>query len=362
MGIKATHGILLTLVAIVVAVALTWAFIVLPYWVSGILYAAFQSESAAELHHGPQDAESQPYIRALNIRTIGYASLIIVGGLIVVGIVAEKRGLAVAGGIAFFLPVLGHFALSMFFLAGLGLLRTIWMPLLDTSYGATGDAGFGFFGLADIIFLPYIIAVYLVSWIGIDARVATGYIVMGLGLFIFVAGMLAWFTTHLEKKGTADFWIYRFSRHPQYLGWILWSYGLVLYWIHEGEGAHFKISWGIPDSSPWLIATMVIVGVAMLEEIRMRREQGAAYDAYRERTPFLLPLPRIANKIIAAPMRWVLREEWPESGKQVAVVILLYTLILFGLSYVYEMFDHLIVPFGRLDLFPYAYEILADRL
>ena len=362
MGVKTTHGIVLTLLAIVVAIALTWAFVALPYWVSGILYSSYQSDSAQGLYHGPQDEESQPYIRALHIRTIGYASLIIVVSLIVVGILAERRGLAVAGGVALFLPVLGHFALSMFFLAGLGLLRTIWMPLLDASYGATGDASFGFFGLADIIFLPYIIMVYLLSWVGIDARVAMGYVVMGIGLFLFVLGMLAWFTTHLERKGTADFWIYRFSRHPQYLGWIVWSYGLVLYWIHESEGAHFKISWGIPDSAPWLIATMVIIGVAMLEEIKMRREQGAAYDFYRERTPFLLPLPGLVTRIVAAPMRLMLRKEWPESGKEVALVIVLYTVILFGLSFIYEMFDHLVVPFGRLDLFPYAYEILADRL
>ena len=46
----------------------------------------------------------------------------------------------------------------------------------------------------------------------------------------------------------------------------------------------------------------------------------------------------------------------------IVVAIGLYTMILFGLSYVYEMFDHLVVPFGRLDLFPYAHEILADRL
>jgi protein-S-isoprenylcysteine O-methyltransferase Ste14 len=362
MGNKATRGILLTVLAVVVAIALTWAFIVLPYWVSGLLYATYQSDTAGDLHHGPQDEESQPYIHALHLRTIGYTSLAIVIGLIVVGILAEKRGLAVAGGIAFFLPVLGHFALSMFFLAGLGLLRTLWMPLMDASYGASGDATFGLLGLADIIFIPYVIFVYLLSWVGFDARVATGYLTMGLGLFIFILGMLAWFATHLDKKGTADFWIYRFSRHPQYLGWILWSYGLVLYWIHEGEGAHFKISWALPDSSPWLIATMVIIGVAMLEEIRMRREQGVTYDAYRERTPFLLPVPRFINGIVAAPMRAVLRKEWPEDGKDVAVVVILYTLILFLMSYLYGMVDHLVVPFGRLDLFPYAHEILADRL
>jgi protein-S-isoprenylcysteine O-methyltransferase Ste14 len=361
MGSKATRGIFLTLLAIVVAIALTWAFVALPYWVSGVLYATFQSNGADGLSQGPQDEQSQPYIGAFHIRTLGYASLLIVIGLIVVGILAERRGLAVAGGIAFFLPVLGHFALSMFFLAGLGLLRTLWMPLLDASSGATGDAG-RVFGLASVIYVPYITFVYLVSWVGIDARFATGYLAMGLGLFIFVLGMIAWFSTHLDRKGTTDFWLYRYSRHPQYLGWIIWSYGLVVYWIHEGEHAHFKISWGIPDSSPWLIATMVIIGVAMLEEIKMRREQGATYEAYREKTPFLLPLPRFVTNVIAAPMRLVLQKDWPENGKEVAIVVVLYTLIIFLLSYLYGLIEHFVVPFGRLDLFPYAHEILADRL
>jgi hypothetical protein len=81
MGIKATRGIVLTLLAIVVAIALTWAFIALPYWVSGVLYSSYQSDDVRDLGHGPQDEESQPYIHTLHIRTIGYASLIIVIGL-----------------------------------------------------------------------------------------------------------------------------------------------------------------------------------------------------------------------------------------------------------------------------------------
>jgi hypothetical protein len=107
---------------------------------------------------------------------------------------------------------------------------------------------------------------------------------------------------------------------------------------------------------------MVIIGVAMLEEIKMRREQGATYEAYREKTPFLLPLPRFVTNVIAAPMRLVLQKDWPENGKEVAIVVVLYTLIIFLLSYLYGLIEHFVVPVGRLDLFPYAHEILADRL
>ncbi|NIO37088.1 hypothetical protein GTO27_05230, partial [Candidatus Bathyarchaeota archaeon] len=31
-----------------------------------------------------------------------------------------------------------------------------------------------------------------------------------------------------EKRKIYDFWIYKYSRHPQYLGFILWSYGVML--------------------------------------------------------------------------------------------------------------------------------------
>jgi len=36
----------------------------------------------------------------------------------------------------------------MFFLAGLGLLRLIWMPMLDGAYALTGDSEFWLFGPA----------------------------------------------------------------------------------------------------------------------------------------------------------------------------------------------------------------------
>jgi hypothetical protein len=37
----------------------------------------------------------------------------------------------------------------------------------------------------------------------------------------------------LEGRSVADLWVYRFSRHPQYLGWILPSVGFV---TRDGPG------------------------------------------------------------------------------------------------------------------------------
>lgn len=304
------------------------------------------------LYTGPHEEGSVPFIQAFRLRFIGYASLGVVAALILVGILAERRGLAAAGAVAFFLPVFGHFALSMFFLAGLGLLRTIWMPVLEASYGMTGDPINWPFRLGEIALVPYMAVVYVAALVRLDLRLILPHVVMGLGLFLFILGTLAWFRARIGRRLTAEIWVYRFSRHPQYLGWILWSYGLMLYFLHHAEGAHYKISWGIPDSLPWLISSLVIVGVALLEEIRMGRTAGEEYESYRRRTPFMLPLPRLLSRVIAAPMRVVLRKEGPESGREVGLVLAIYAGLLILLSLGFVALG--LPPHRRWDLFPYT--------
>jgi protein-S-isoprenylcysteine O-methyltransferase Ste14 len=212
----------------------------------------------------------------------------------------------------------------MFFLAGLGFLRLIWMPILDGAYGLTGDSEFWLFRLGDVAILPYMGIINLGGMVHLDLRLVLPYIIMGIGLSLFSLGTAAWFHAKRIKQGIAQFWIYLFSRHPQYLGWIIWSYGLYVYFLHHHEGSHFQIGWGIPDSLPWLVSTMVIIGVALLEEIKMQRELGDEYKIYAARTPFMFPLPVIISGIVALPMRLVIRKKRPERGAEVAVVVLAY--------------------------------------
>ena len=116
------------------------------------------------------------------------------------------------GAIAFFLPIFGYFAVYMFFLAGLGILRVLRLPC----WGRLMKLG-------DVIYLPYMILVYPFALIGVDIRRFLAILLIGLGLLVFLLGTLAWFYAKLQRKGTVDFWLYRYSRHPQYLGWTMWS-------------------------------------------------------------------------------------------------------------------------------------------
>jgi hypothetical protein len=161
---------------------------------------------------------------------------------------------------------------------------------------------------------------------------------MALGIAVFVVSTLAWLIARYEGRGVAASWLYRISRHPQYLGWIIWSYGLLLYVMRHSELYRFKIAWGMPSSLPWLISTLVIIGVAMIEEINMAKTEGEVYESFRRETPFLAPLPRWMAPAMTAPIRLFLRRPWPETGLQVAATIGIYAVLLIAASIPFVIF------------------------
>lgn len=57
--------------------------------------------------------------------------------------------------------------------------------------------------LGDIVYLPYMLLVFPFSLAGIDIRMGLSRALTGLGLLIFVLGILAWFYAGLQRKGTA---------------------------------------------------------------------------------------------------------------------------------------------------------------
>lgn len=325
---KASNTVMVVVLAVIFTIGLTYASIELPHQLSLVLMESLDTPGFDTTYHAE---ETEAFIGRHHLRLVGAAGLILTVLLIAFGLAAERRGMAAAGALLFFLPVFGHFAASMFFLAGLAILRVVWLPILDVSHEILS--------LGDVVYLPYAVVVYPLVNLGLDIRDQIPWPVMGLGAGIFVASTVAWMTARFEGRGVAEIWLYRISRHPQYIGWIIWSYGLLVYVLRHSELYHFKISWGMPSSLPWLVSTMVIIGVAMVEEIKMVEANGEAYLSFRDCTPFLLPLPSWLSTVIAAPMRLVLRRPWPETGLQVAGVVALYTLILVASSLPFAIWD-----------------------
>ena len=311
----------LFLLAIIFSIALMFAFIELPRLIDSMLQAKVGFPGFDQGADEFNAYKSDLFINALYLRWIGYACLALIAGFIIIGFITKKSGWAYAGAFALFLPVFGQFALSMFFLAGLGMLRVVWLPFMDIS--------FNILQLGNIIFLPYDILIWLSALFDWNAHNFLAYFFMSAGAFLFVWGVLVWLQTRFGGKGVASNAIYKFSRHPQYLGWIIWSYGMVLFSFNINN---MKMSWSVSSSLPWLLATMVIIGICLIEEIKMKERNGEEYEKYRESTSFLFPLPKWIRTIINAPTKLLIRKDNPSTKLEAAGVTSFYTVILILLS------------------------------
>ncbi len=266
--------------------------------------------------------KSDLYISEFHLRLIGYICLALIILFIALGFITKKSGWAWVGALGLFLPVFGQFALSMFFLSGLSVLRVIWFPFMDISFDVLS--------LGDIIYLPYEVLIWLFGLFNWNAHSFLIYFFMISGSLLFVWGVMVWFQTRFEKKGVAVNLIYKISRHPQYLGWIIWSYGLMLY---SSGFNQMKKTWTVPSSLPWLLAAMVIIAICLIEEIRMKELHGDEYESYRGQTPFLFPIPKWFKSIIKAPFKLIFKKEHPERKREILGITSFYTVVLILLSF-----------------------------
>jgi hypothetical protein len=96
------------------------------------------------------------------------------------GFLINRWRLTVLGALSLSLPVFVNFSFSIFFLAGIRILRILLLPELDVSPAILKLGG--------IVYLPYIALVALLYLLGIDAWIPLSFFVMGAGLFIFFLG------------------------------------------------------------------------------------------------------------------------------------------------------------------------------
>lgn len=310
--------------ALVFTAGLTFATVELPHVADELLQSTVRTPGGDSHADVVARLKTDLFMAHYHVRTVGYVVFFVLVGLIAVGFATERTGLATLGAVGVMLPVFAQFASVMFFLAGLGLLNAAWLPVLDISWelqhwGRVVDA-------------PGDLVRWLLGLAGVHSPWPTALLFIGGGILAFLLGVYAWLSARARGKAVADSWVYRVSRHPQYLGWILWTYGA---YVLLQRAQYPRRSWGIGASLPWLISTMVIVGVAMLEELDMRQRHGDAYEAYRRTAPFLFPLPHFVERAFALPFRLLFGKARPERRREIAVVLAGYTAVLVGISVVF---------------------------
>jgi len=264
------------------------------------------------------------------LRIFGYAGLAAIIVVVGVGFLLNKTKLSLLGSLALYLPTIGYFAFTMFFLAGVGVLRLLWLPFIDSEI---------FFRLGLITYVPVWVINSVITWIARlvmpelsgDFSVPVSFAFMVVGLAIFFLGVMTWVSDKLGHRALSTRGVYRLSRHPQYLGFIIWSYGLLsLASVVEGGRG-----WSPPAPGlPWLVAVSIVLGVALIEEIELRRRLGVEYLRYAEQTPFIMLVPKVLSNVITYPVRILIGKEMPESRAEVAVVMFFYLLIAVITSYI----------------------------
>ena len=307
--------------ALVFTAGLTFATLELPNYVDGVLQRVIHTPGGDSHADAVARLKTELFMAHYHVRAIGYVGFFLLVALIVAGFSTKRTGLAALGAFGVMLPAFAQFAGVMFFLAGLGILNAIWLPVLDISYELQN------WGL--VIRAPNDLIRWILGFVGVHSPWPTIIFFTGAGILVFLLGVYAWLTARARGKGIVDFWVYRISRHPQYLGWILWTYGAFLL-IQLLQ--YPRRSWGIGASLPWLLSTMVIIGVALMEELNMRKRHGEAYEAYRRSAPFLLPLPRPVERFFAAPLRILFKKEQPDRRREVATVVGLWMVLLMAVS------------------------------
>jgi len=78
---------------------------------------------------------------------------------------------------------------------------------------------------------------------------------------------------------------------------------------------------------------MIVIGVALYEEIEMRKKYSEEYMDYYKKTPLMIPLPKLLSDIITAPSGLIIKG-LPRSKRDIAIVLTVYTIIPIALSFI----------------------------
>ncbi|KXA89697.1 hypothetical protein AKJ61_02340 [candidate division MSBL1 archaeon SCGC-AAA259B11] len=129
----------------------------------------------------------------------------------------------------------------------------------------------------------------------LSERLMLGRIIALSGFIVFLAGLVSLIRGR-EKIVKTKF--YSLVRHPQYLGFIIMSWGISIMCIQHVRVAGWSARWGwgyIPFPIGWLLMALAYVLLARWEEWYLTKKHSREYQKYRQKVPFVFPIPHPAK-------------------------------------------------------------------
>ena len=93
----------------------------------------------------------------------------------------------------------------------------------------------------------------------------------------------------LKNRGIITTGLYSVVRHPQHLGILVMTLGLTVMCIQFTGGTQAEAG------MPWFFQGLGYISLAVYEEHCLLREHKEEYQQYRQRVPFIFPLPRLSR-------------------------------------------------------------------
>jgi protein-S-isoprenylcysteine O-methyltransferase Ste14 len=169
------------------------------------------------------------------------------------------------------------------------------IPALGVYVGLMTLPLFIYIGLLFSQFPPNLIEIggfFLVSFMSLGGILANCMIIAGLILAIY---SVTYLYRH-KNAGLVTTGPYRYIRHPQYTGFLLFTLGLtgLSYWFLS---ITFGMGWLAREATIllWFGQFAAYIVLALIEDSYLAKEYGEVFTAYKSRVPSLIPFGRTSR-------------------------------------------------------------------
>jgi protein-S-isoprenylcysteine O-methyltransferase Ste14 len=151
------------------------------------------------------------------------------------------------------------------------------VALFAEMYGFPLTAYFmaNYVGAVDVDYRPsyHLRVEFMDLWFTLPTMMIVGGAVTVVGLILVTAG---WYQVYKGEGKLVTSGLYRFSRHPQYVGFLLVTFGWIIHWPT------------LLTLLMWPVLAYTYYRLARDEEEWMRGQDPAAFDRYRSETPMFI--------------------------------------------------------------------------